>query len=814
MSDAIDPLPIETESRGGRISAVWLVPVLALVIAVGVAVQNYAARGPLIEVTFANASGVHAGETELRYRDIAVGLVEAVGFSDSLDEVIVAIRLDKDMAAYVDDGSRFWVVRPEVTAQGVSGLDTVLSGVYIEGDWDGTQGAAQTSFSGSEAAPLLAGGATGTTLVLTSAEALPPAATPILYRGVEVGELGEAQITADGLGVFAEAVVYAPHDRLISSSTRFWDISGVSFSIGAAGASLDFSSLASLIAGGVTFDTLGSGGTQIAEGSSFELFPDEETARERFLLDTETGGLEFQVVFEDNLPGLTIGSAVQLGGVRIGEVTSISGISDEARFGDTNVRLLTTLRLVPGRIGFAGADEDEAFLDFLDRRIEDGLRARLSTASLFSGGLRVDLVDLSGATGARLDATAQPFPQIPSAPPNVTNVGASAQDLLQRVEALPVEEVMDSIIAFLDASTALVADEDLQAAPADLRAVIASIRAVVDSDEVAALPSQIGAVANGLETATQQITTLLSQIEEAELLAELSEVLEAFEVAAASVPGLSERAGSVLAGIEELALGDLVSRAGGLVDSADALIAGDAVQALPAEMSAALDELRGTLTSARSLLESDEIIALPGDIGVLSTSLQDTAGRLNALVAEVEGAAIVTKLAETIESVSAAADTLPGLAEQASAVLSEAEALSLQDLADRADGLLASAEEILDQDSARALPSDLSAALTELGATLSEVREGGLVDNANVTLASAREAALALAEASESLPALAARLNTLAGQAGVALGDYSRDGQVGRDLTAAIRQIEVAAAALERLARQLSRNPSSLLTGR
>lgn len=119
-----------------NLSFVWLVPLVALGVSLGIAWQNYADRGTLIEIAFRNASGVVAGETTLRYRDVVVGTVEDVRFTSDLGQVLVYVRVDNDVAPFIDDEATFWVVRPEVSARGISGLSTVLSGVYIEGAWD------------------------------------------------------------------------------------------------------------------------------------------------------------------------------------------------------------------------------------------------------------------------------------------------------------------------------------------------------------------------------------------------------------------------------------------------------------------------------------------------------------------------------------------------------------------------------------------------------------------------------------------------------------------------------------------------------
>jgi paraquat-inducible protein B len=83
-----------------------------------------------------------------------VGKVEKIGFNADLSQVVVSIRVDKDVAPFVDADSSFWLVRPELTTSGVSRLDTVLSGVFIEGLWDNVPGPLTTRFAGLKDAPL------------------------------------------------------------------------------------------------------------------------------------------------------------------------------------------------------------------------------------------------------------------------------------------------------------------------------------------------------------------------------------------------------------------------------------------------------------------------------------------------------------------------------------------------------------------------------------------------------------------------------------------------------------------------------------
>ena len=225
MSDTTpspDPVPVEEgkPSIWERISFIWLIPIIALAVALGAAWNNYNDQGPLIEITFDNAAGVKADETVLRYRDIQVGVVEQVGFTPDLEQVRVSVRIDKELADHIDADARFWVVRPEVSAQGVSGLDTVLSGVYIQGVWDSTPGGLVTRFEGRPNAPLLGADQQGIEFTIRSPESLPSANTPIVYKGVQVGQVAAAEIDEGGAGVTAEAVIFEPYTGLISSGTR------------------------------------------------------------------------------------------------------------------------------------------------------------------------------------------------------------------------------------------------------------------------------------------------------------------------------------------------------------------------------------------------------------------------------------------------------------------------------------------------------------------------------------------------------------------------------------------------------------------
>lgn len=881
MSTTPPTVPIAPARRSfwQRASIVWIIPVLALVIAVGVAWQSFNDRGPIIRILFSSAEGVKAGQTELKYRDVTVGIVEKVGFSDDLTKVLVDVRLDKEVASFVDTTATFWVVRPEVSARGITGLGTVLSGVFIEGNWDSNPDGVEYEFLGLDSAPLIRSGERGLQIALrASGNTTLGENTPILYRGVEVGRMGQAVISQDGAYTIAEAIIYEPHDQLISKTTRFWDTSGFTFSIGAGGAELDFSSIATLISGGITFETLVSGDEAISDGQVFEVYDDESLAKASVYNASDVEPLELTAIFEDNIAGLAVGAPVELGGFKIGEVTNLNGIVDRTVFGDARVRLRATLAVQPARLGLQGATTPEAALAFLSEQVRRvSLRARLASASILTGGLKVELVETDDGFAATMNTDDGPFPLIPVTKSEITDVSATAEGVFNRINNLPIEDLMGSAITLFETATAFVADENLREAPSEVVGLLEDMRGLVGSDAAQNVPV-------ALNSALSRIETLLVRLDEEKAVARLTTALEAVSVAATKVSEGTETLPALLTEFEALAakanslpLNEFLDETRGLIRSANTLVGSDATLALPGEVSIAVQEVAATLSELREERGVTRIVAAIEAVGLAASEISDgSAGlpalvdsanqllasanelpletlvtRANNLIATVNGvlgsenvieipAALngalqevqavladlraekgVERLLAALDAVGKAAETanlsiagVPELIERLNVVATNAADLPLNEVADQLSTMLTSANAVLDTQDARELPANLSDALGEFQAVLTELREGGAVENVNKTLQSARIAADQVAVSVQDLPGLIDRMTRLLNQASATLQSYDGRSELNRGARDALRDIAEAAEAVSSLARTLERNPNSLLLGR
>lgn len=601
MSEPADLTIDEPGKRGGGpVSLVWLVPLIALAIALYIVWQAYSSRGPVIEITFESAEGVTPDSTVLKYRDVNVGVVEDIHFTSDLQGVVVSVRVDKDIAHFIDSDAEFWIVRPQVTARGVTGLTTVLGGVYLEGTWDATPGSLNTRFEGLPRAPLVRHGAEGVEITLRALEGgRLHAGAPIVYRGVDVGYIDTPELAADGQSVTARGFIEAPHDELVTAGTRFWATSGFSVQLGASGLEVDVASMAALLEGGISFDKMSTAGGPVENGTVFDVYEDQESARSNALALDMEGGIAFSAFFDNSIAGLTAGAPVEFEGLEVGTVTGL-GIDLEDQNDSEKVLLRADLSILPGRLGLEPEDAGEATHSFIADAVSRGLRARLASDGLFSQSLKVELVVIPDAQTASLDENADPAPAIPTADANISDVAESARGVLARLQDLPIERLVDNVSNLLASVDEVVSSDDVRKAPGAIVRLIEEARGVIGSAELRDAISATG-------DSVTELRQILSRVNESPAVAALLAALERTEQIAANVesatqgmPQLVDDIRSITAKADSLPIEDLVSSADELVQSANALVSSDDTARIPAALSDALDELAATLDELRA----------------------------------------------------------------------------------------------------------------------------------------------------------------------------------------------------------------------
>ncbi len=461
MTDNIHPKPIPQavpiQRKKSRISPVWIIPLLAALVAVGIAVQSFLGKGPTITILFNSAEGLEAGKTFVKYKDIHIGLVDKVRLTDDYSRIEVIAGIDKHAEGLIVEDTKFWVVQPRITLSGVSGMGTLFSGNYIGVD-PGSSTVRRNEFVGLDVPPMVTDKQPGREFILR-ADNLGSLGigSPVYYRRLAVGRVIGYDLCEDGESVEVTVFVNAPYDRFVTRSTRFWEAGGFDVTLGAEGIDVRTQSLVSILIGGVAFEEPEKAppGAQVPDKSRFVLYKDRKTA----FKEVETDLLAFVLHFQSSLRGLAVGAPVTMFGLPVGEVTEVGVEYDP----DTmDIRPRVEVEVYPIRLSDR-MHQAETFDDqpwdteqeraLLQSLVDRGLRAQLRTGNLLSGQLYVALDYFPDAPRVELDWNRE-VPQWPVVSGGFEAMERKVTSILDKLDGLPLDEIGRGVVKGLDALNA------------------------------------------------------------------------------------------------------------------------------------------------------------------------------------------------------------------------------------------------------------------------------------------------------------------------------------------------------------------------
>jgi len=384
------PEAVPDRPRRTRLPLVWILPALVIVIGAFVVIQQKLAQGPAIDISFADAEGLEANKTKIRYKDVDIGDVTDIHVSKDRKKVVVTARIHREARDYLVDDTRFWVVRPRVTGGGVSGLGTLVSGSYISVDV-GHSATKREEFAGLEIPPIVTADLPGREFVLHADDigSLGVGST-VFYRHIPAGQVVAYALDPGGSSVTIKIFINAPYDAYVTSTTRFWQASGIDMSLDSDGVKLQTESLSAILEGGIAFQA--APGPVSTAGSPtdtpFTLFTDRERAMRQ--MDTEVR--TFLLYFGGSLRGLSVGAPVDLRGITIGEVKSLS-VEYDRKSGTLSfpVEVDVFPQRIRGRSRRADHtsppddNSENASRELVDSLVAHGMRAEIKTGNLLTG---------------------------------------------------------------------------------------------------------------------------------------------------------------------------------------------------------------------------------------------------------------------------------------------------------------------------------------------------------------------------------------------------------------------------------------------
>jgi Paraquat-inducible protein B len=465
-----------------RISPIWLIPIVAATIGLWMVVTTLHNQGPLITLEMDNAEGIEPGKTPIKTRSVEIGKVQTVRLGDDLKHVIVTARMNVEAEPLLRDDTRFWVVKPRVGKSGISGLNTLLSGSYLELQ-PGKSKERKLEFTALDTPPVTPTNAPGLRIELSSEQdSALSVGDPVLYRGFTVGRVEQAEFKSDTRQMNYQLFIQAPYDALVTTNTRFWLNRGIQVQAATDGIKVKTGTLETILSGGVSF-SVPSGwelGQPVKTNKTFNLYADEDSSAIRRYQDR----IDYILLFDDSVRGLNPGAPVEYRGIQIGSVLSVPFFVPGNDLLTTHSRKIPVLiRIEPGRIR-EDMDKDQLpnWENEFTAAVKQGLRASLRSGNLLTGALYVDLnfyPDLPKSDGLGELAN---YHTLPTVPGGLARIEQQVVQLLNKLNQLDINGTLTKAQTMLT---------ETQAAMANVRKVSASMDKIATQQSTQQLPAEL-----------------------------------------------------------------------------------------------------------------------------------------------------------------------------------------------------------------------------------------------------------------------------------------------------------------------------------
>ncbi|HSR73339.1 MAG TPA: MlaD family protein [Sulfurovum sp.] len=384
---------LEESSNFNLITSIWIVPFIALIIAGWLAYQYFSELGPEIRIIFPENEGLNAGQSQIKYRNVPVGTVTKIVLQKNGEGVTVIARMEKSAVPYLNESTEFWIVKPEVGITGVSGLETLISGTYI--NMDAVKGEKPLKmFRGVNESTRRK--EEGKYFQLTAPTAYNiKKGTPVHFKSIQVGQVEYVNISLDGQNVEFVVFIKNHYVSYVHRSSKFWITSAVDVSFANGRIDVNMAPLTSLVQGGIEFSSTGESITDpVPDKYVFRLYKNAHLAEGQTIGKGGDFVNSFEIVTHDPIAKLKRGAFVEYQGYEVGRVKDID-LSYDMETHKILGKVLVDIDLS----SFSSKMDDIVICqNKFYRALEEGLSAQIKATDPFTGTLFVDLVFDTNAT--------------------------------------------------------------------------------------------------------------------------------------------------------------------------------------------------------------------------------------------------------------------------------------------------------------------------------------------------------------------------------------------------------------------------------
>lgn len=495
-----------------NISAVWIVPIIAVLIGIILLFDHYSQIGKTIYLLANSADGIKEGKTEIKYHSVSIGKVVKVSLSEDLNKVIIKATMNKEANKLLVDDSKFWLIRPRINTQGISGLDTLITGMYIE-LYPGKSIKEKTKFNLVDEIVMIGNQTEGKyiNLIDTTSESKLQTGQPITYHGYEVGTIVSSKLSVESRRMEYVGFIYSPYDNLVTTNSKFWFSSTIDLSFGNKGFNLQVGSIDTFIKGGVTFDVPHNKklGSPIKNKATFNIYKNENSLEEQEYKEH----IDYVVMLPTYVNDLLPGSSVEFSGIQIGVVSDKNVQGKDIFENIKNKKIPIVISIQKERVDPNNELSFEEFKHNLDQYHKKGVVASIEQTSILAGSSYVSLKLDTNSSSRKLE-TYNGMYIIPGSTPSASSIPSKIESLLDNINKIDFKKIESNLNKTLSS---------LESTIKELNKLSKNLVKITDNNEQKSLLNNINKSLNQLQK------TLDSYSENSTIYYELSSTIKSIK---------------------------------------------------------------------------------------------------------------------------------------------------------------------------------------------------------------------------------------------------------------------------------------------
>ena len=526
-----DQIPEIQESNKFRfITSIWIVPIIAIVIALWLAFQYYSELGPKIEIIFQSNQGLKEGQSQVKFRNVPIGKVLEVSLNENGEGVKVIARIDKEATIYLNDEAKFWIVKPEVGISGVSGLDTILSGTYINMESQKKK-MEKRDFIGLEQPYRLLEKGDYFHLSASSSHNLKKG-TPVFFKSMKAGLVEYVTIGLDGESVDVIIYVDKAYIPYIHPDSKFWVQSSLSIDYLNGQLNFNMAPMSNIISGGIEFSSSGQDTEKkVPYDYIFRLYKDSAVAAEKKIGKGGEAIKKYYMLFNESTAKLKKDASVKYDGFDVGRVKDIAYAYDSKSHQLSGEVIV----LIDTSIFFDLNDSNHTGEENLKNAVKEGLRASIQEHDPITGYLYISL-EFVETNQTKEIVQKEHYTVFPTVSTSGEGIMSGLSGLIDSIRELPLESLIVSIDEAAESFSGLLNKNNaaIRKLLSGLDKTLDGVNKMVGSKEFSKMPKELNETMRELQKTLRSLNSVMkSNSDESLLSSQLSETLK--EVKKASI---------------------------------------------------------------------------------------------------------------------------------------------------------------------------------------------------------------------------------------------------------------------------------------